>query len=150
LPKPASAPDYNKVLIALHTAQTVEKAQQAALEAAQEAQQAAEAQAAIQAQQVAYTAPTQVAGDCGVWLAQAGVADIADAMTIIGMESGCNPYAVNASSGACGVAQELPCGKSGCAFADGACEVAWMNNYVLERYGSWANAVAFHYANGYY
>ncbi|WP_455749236.1 aggregation-promoting factor C-terminal-like domain-containing protein [Loigolactobacillus coryniformis] len=51
---------------------------------------------------------------------------------------------------ACGVAQELPCGKSGCTLGDGACQVNWMNSYVMERYKSWANAVAFHDANNWY
>jgi hypothetical protein len=94
--------------------------------------------------------PTHVSGSCSDWLAAAGITDTADAMAIINMESGCNPYAVEPRRGACGVAQELPCGKSGCSLGDGACEVAWMNNYVLERYGSWAAAVAFHEANGWY
>jgi hypothetical protein len=95
-------------------------------------------------------ADTTATGNCAEWLAEAGVTDTADAMAIINMESGCNPYAVESASGACGVAQELPCGKSGCTFGDGACEVKWMNQYVLERYGSWSNALAFHEANGWY
>ena len=71
-------------------------------------------------------------------------------MWLINKESGCNPNAINQSSGACGVAQELPCGKSGCALGDGACQVIWMNKYVLARYGSWANAVAFHQSHNWY
>ena len=82
-----------------------------------------------------------VTGSCSDWLAQAGVSDIQSAMTLIGRESGCNPNAVNPSSGACGVAQELPCGKSGCGLGDGACQVAWMKRYVEGRYGSFAAAL---------
>lgn len=91
-----------------------------------------------------------VSGSCSEWLAKAGVTDISNAMWLINNESGCNPNAVNPSSGACGVAQELPCGKSGCKLGDGACQVRWMQNYVNERYGSWAGAVQFHHANGWY
>lgn len=91
-----------------------------------------------------------VSGTCSEWLAQAGVTDLTNAIWLINKESGCNPNAVNRSSGSCGVAQELPCGKSGCSLGDGACQVAWMSKYIYDRYGSWANAVAFHKANGWY
>jgi len=83
-----------------------------------------------------------ISGSCGEWLAQAGITDTASAMALINGESHCNPLSRNAGSGACGVAQELPCGKSGCAYGDGACQVRWMNGYVLGRYGSWSNAYA--------
>lgn len=91
-----------------------------------------------------------VSGNCSDWLAQAGVSDIQNAMELIRRESGCNPNAVNPSSGACGVAQELPCGKSGCSLGDGACQVKWMNSYTLRRYGSWAGAVAHHNSHNWY
>lgn len=91
-----------------------------------------------------------VNGTCLEWLAQAGVSDIPNALELIRRESGCNPNAINPSSGACGVAQELPCGKSGCALGDGACQVKWMNRYVHSRYGSWANAVSFHNSHNWY
>jgi hypothetical protein len=84
-----------------------------------------------------------VSGTCDQWIAQAGITDVASARALIMAESGCNPNSYNrAGSGACGVAQELPCGKSGCSLGDGACQVRWMNGYVLGRYGSWANAWA--------
>lgn len=97
-------------------------------------------------------APAQVksTGSCADWLAQAGIADIASAETLIRRESGCNPNAVNPSSGACGVAQELPCGKSGCGLGNGACQVAWMHQYVQGRYGTWANALGHSYSVGWY
>ena len=91
-----------------------------------------------------------VSGNCSTWLAQAGVSDISNAMWLINKESGCNPNAVNSSSGACGVGQELPCGKSGCSLGDGACQVKWMSSYVSGRYGTWANAVAWHLSHGWY
>lgn len=77
-------------------------------------------------------------GSCSEWINAAGITDAASASTLIGRESGCNPYSVNASSGACGIGQALPCSKTGCAMGDGACQTIWMNQYVLGRYGSWA------------
>lgn len=91
-----------------------------------------------------------VSGTCDDWLASAGVSDLNSARTLISRESGCNPNAVNPSSGACGVAQELPCGKSGCSLGDGACQVGWMNGYVHSRYGSWANALGHSYRHNWY
>lgn len=69
---------------------------------------------------------------------------------IISRESGGNSCAVNPSSGACGVAQELPCGKSGCALGDGNCEISWMKQYCISRYGSIALARAYWAVHGNY
>lgn len=91
-----------------------------------------------------------VSGTCDEWIAMAGITDLANAKELIRRESNCNPNAVNPSSGACGIGQELPCGKSGCKLGDGACQVAWMKRYVTSRYGSFANAIAFHNAKGWY
>lgn len=117
-----------------------------------QAKKDAQAKAAtVQTRKVQAKAPAvQVSGSCADWLAGAGVPDIASAMTLIGRESGCNPNAVNPQSGACGVAQELPCGKSGCSLGDGACQVRWMNSYVHDRYGSWGNALGHSYSVGWY
>lgn len=95
-------------------------------------------------------APASFGGNCDSWIAAAGIGDVASARELIGRESGCDPYAKNPSSGACGVAQELPCGKSGCSLGDGACQVKWMNGYVIGRYGSWSGAIAHHNANNWY
>lgn len=91
-----------------------------------------------------------VNGTCADWIAAAGIEDVGNALELIGRESGCNPNAINSSSGACGVAQELPCGKSGCSLGDGACQVRWMNGYVIGRYGSWSGAVGWHNAHNWY
>jgi hypothetical protein len=91
-----------------------------------------------------------VGDSCEQWMAQAGVSDLANARELIRRESGCNPNAVNRSSGACGIAQELPCGKSGCGLGNPVCQIKWMQNYVNARYGSWANAVAWHNAHHWY
>jgi len=97
------------------------------------------------------TAPVaSSSGSCDEWIASVGISDLASAKELIRRESGCNPYATNTSSGACGVAQELPCGKSGCSLGDGACQVRWMNTYVIGRYGSWAGAVNFHSLHNWY
>jgi len=89
-------------------------------------------------------------GSCGEWMAAAGITDIANATYLIGKESGCNPYSVNRSSGACGVGQALPCSKTGCEMGDGACQTRWMNSYVLGRYGSWQAAADHHRNYGWY
>ncbi|MBH1956008.1 DUF348 domain-containing protein [Candidatus Saccharibacteria bacterium] len=89
-------------------------------------------------------------GSCNDWMTAAGITDLANASYLIGKESGCNPYSVNKSSGACGVGQALPCSKTGCEMGDGACQTAWMNSYVLGRYGSWASAANHHRQKGWY
>ncbi len=94
--------------------------------------------------------PTSSGGSCSSWIAAAGIADIGNASELINRESGCNPNAVNPSSGACGVAQELPCGKSGCSLGDGGCQVKWMASYVVGRYGSFAAAISHHNSMGWY
>lgn len=93
---------------------------------------------------------TVVGGSCEQWMAQAGVNDLASARELIRRESGCNPNAVNRSSGACGIAQELPCGKSGCGLGNPVCQIKWMQNYVNARYGGWANAIVWHNAHHWY
>jgi len=80
-------------------------------------------------------------GTCSEWIIAAGIADTGSASELIRRESNCNPYSVNGSSGACGVGQALPCGKTGCEMGDGACQTIWMNQYVIGRYGSWAAAL---------
>lgn len=71
-------------------------------------------------------------------------------MEIIAKESGFNPYAVNASSGACGLAQALPCEKMGCDLGDVDCQLNWMNSYINRRYGSPEQALNFHLFHGWY
>lgn len=65
-------------------------------------------------------------------------------------ESGWNPNAVNASSGACGLAQALPCSKIAGNPYDPVTALNWMNNYVNGRYGGWEQAYAFWVANRWY
>ena len=144
-------PDYDKdVLRPLRQAQAAtaaaaEWARQDALAKERELARAREVQLA-QVAPVA-TAPT---GNCATWLAAAGISDVANAMWIISRESGCNPLAVNKSSGAEGIAQALPYSKTGCARGDAVCQLKWMNGYVEQRYGGFSGAVAFWRANGWY
>lgn len=92
-----------------------------------------------------------IPGNCGEWLTQAGITN-SDAVWLIGKESGCNPGAVNRSSGACGIPQALPCSKLPCPLdaAGAVCQIKWMENYVQRRYGSWAAARSFHASRGWY
>lgn len=55
---------------------------------------------------------------------------------LIARESGFNKYAINPSSGACGLAQALPCEKMACDLSDTNCQLQWIEEYVLGRYGS--------------
>jgi len=85
-------------------------------------------------------------GSCAEWMAAAGIPSTEATNKLILKESGCNPRAVNPSSGACGIAQEYPCGKSGCQLGDAVCHLKWMNQYISGRYGSWENAMSMWYS----
>jgi hypothetical protein len=68
-------------------------------------------------------------------------------------ESGLNPYAINRSSGACGIAQSLPCSKmlSQIGSLDNVQgQINWMVQYVAQRYGSPANAWNWHLEHNWY
>jgi len=80
------------------------------------------------------------------WMLEAGIPEDQwpVAYELVRRESTWNPSAVNPSSGACGLQQELPCGKSGCNLGDAVCGLQWMQKYVKDRYGGWSQAVAFH------
>lgn len=69
---------------------------------------------------------------------------------MVARESGWNPNAVNASSGACGLAQALPCSKVPGNPYNPIDSLNWMNGYVNGRYGGWENAYNFWNANHYY
>jgi len=91
---------------------------------------------------------SSVSGTCQDWMNQAGITDQGNAYTLIMRESGCNPNAVNKSSGACGIPQALPCSKLGT--SDPVEQLKWMQNYVVRRYGSWVNAVGHSNSVGWY
>lgn len=65
-------------------------------------------------------------------------------------ESGWNPNARNPSSGAYGIPQALPASKLGPNASDYKVQLNWMMNYIKQRYGTPANAWAFHQKNNWY
>lgn len=89
-------------------------------------------------------------GGCMDWMAQAGIVDKDSAYKLIMRESGCNPNARNKSSNACGIGQQLPCGKWAHQWNDPVGGMIDMQGYVLARYGSWANALAHSYRFDWY
>lgn len=121
-----------------------------------QAKRAREAREAEKARRTATLSPQRVSagtkpsGDCHDWMRQAGITDMVNGYELIMRESSCNPNAVNPSSGACGIAQALPCSKKPGQWSDPVNSMRWMQQYVLNRYGSWAKAVQFHDANNWY
>lgn len=65
--------------------------------------------------------------------------DIPAAISIASRESGCRQGAVNRSSGACNVFQELPCGKWG-GSGNLSAHIRGADNYAKSRYGGWWGA----------
>jgi len=62
---------------------------------------------------------------------------------MVGKESGWNPNSVNKTSGACGLAQALPCSKVPGDPFNPVDSLNWMNSYVNGRYGGWQGAYNF-------
>lgn len=95
--------------------------------------------------QVKAVASAVITGNKQSWLAASGIpsSDWGYVDYIVGRESGWNPNAVNRSSGACGLGQQLPCGKWAGAWNDPVAALRAMHGYALGRYGSWAGAYAF-------
>lgn len=83
-------------------------------------------------------------------MSAAGISDTYNALIVINHESGCNPNAVNSTSGACGIGQQLPCGKWPHTWNDPVGSLVDMQSYVYSSYGSWANAVAHERSYGWY
>lgn len=122
-------------------------------EARQQEQQRKAAEVASQAVLIQPSQPLATAvvtGNCGDWMDQAGITDKVSALYIITRESGCNPNARGAHGGACGIGQQLPCGKWPHVWNDPVGGMIDMQAYVMGRYGSWANAVAYWQAHGNY
>jgi TolA-binding protein len=117
------------------------------LQAKLQRQQAEKQKLATAAQNVSGTAKVSAAsGNCQSWMAQAGVPNSYASNELIRRESGCNPYAINKSSGACGIPQNI----NGCTTYDPVEQLKWMQSYIVRRYSTWENAVAFHNANNWY
>lgn len=125
-----------------------EQARQAEIERVRAEQQAKAVVVTAQAPKAPTVAQNTPTGSCKDWIIQAGVSDVENAYYLIMKESGCNPNAVNKSSGACGIPQALPCSKLGT--SDPVAQIRWMQSYCISRYGSWAGAVAHSKSVGWY
>ncbi|OJU87462.1 hypothetical protein BGO17_00465 [Candidatus Saccharibacteria bacterium 49-20] len=97
------------------------------------------------------TLPYTGGGSKTEWLAASNIAPeywgYADFM--VQKESGWNPNAKNKSSGACGLAQALPCSKLGPNWNNPVVALNWMNTYV-GRYGGWEGAYNFWLSHKWY
>lgn len=91
-------------------------------------------------------------GSKSEWLAASGISseNWGYADWLVQKESGWNPNAINKYSGACGLAQALPCSKVPGNPLDPVDSLTWMNGYVMGRYGSWEAAVAHSKSRGWY
>ena len=71
---------------------------------------------------------------------------------LIGREACLDPAIINTSSGACGLAQALPCEKMECSLdmAGVDCQLDWIEKYVGRRYGTIQHALVFHDIMNYY
>lgn len=105
----------------------------------------------MEPQPVVQEAPV-TAGGKTEWMAAAGIpqSEWWAVDSIVSRESGWNPNAVNPSSGACGLGQQLPCGKWAGAWNDPVAALRAQYQYVTERYGGYAQAVAFWNINHWY
>lgn len=119
----------------------------------------AERLARIEAERLATSQPAQintasytVGGNKDSWLAASGIPSSQWGAVdfIVSRESGWNPNAVNPSSGACGLGQQLPCGKWSGAWNDPVAALQNQYAYVNDRYGGYHGAVAFWQANKWY
>ena len=88
-------------------------------------------------------------GSPAEWMAAAGIpeSDWGYVDYIASRESSWNPNATNASSGACGLIQALPCSKVPGNGYDPVDNLRWANGYAMDRYGSWKAAYDFWTAN---
>jgi hypothetical protein len=65
-------------------------------------------------------------------------------------ESGNNTWAINTSSGACGLGQALPCSKMPCSLGDYTCQDQFFTAYMQQRYGTWEVARNFWLSRGWW
>jgi hypothetical protein len=110
---------------------------------------------AVPKRELAEVAPPATGGSCyeiAYAMAEAKWSGQGNAMKeIVRRESGCNPKAMNKSSGACGIPQALPCSKiPGGINASVEVQIAWMITYIEGRYGTPSAAVSWHNAHNWY
>ncbi|WP_309068650.1 transglycosylase SLT domain-containing protein [Microbacterium sp.] len=119
-------------------------------EAAEEEEAAQAAEPASDGGAAALASPFYTGGGAPEeWMRAAGIAesDWGYVDYIVSHESGWNPNATNASSGACGLVQALPCSKVPGGGYNPVANLQWATGYATARYGSWAGAYAFWTAN---
>lgn len=97
----------------------------------------------------------EVTGSKYDWLTAAGIpeSDWWAVDFIVSKESSWNYRAINPSSGACGLAQSLPCSKiadAGLVWNDPVDALKWQYSYVQSRYGSYAAAYEFWVIHSWY
>lgn len=94
----------------------------------------------------------QVTGNKQSWLAASGIPSSQWKYVdyIVSKESSWNPSAVNKSSGACGLGQQLPCGKWPGRWNDPVAALKAQYAYVKGRYGGYSQAYAFWVSNSWY
>ncbi len=97
------------------------------------------------------TLPYTGGGSKTEWLAASNISqeNWGYADFLVSRESGWNPNATNASSGACGLAQALPCNKVPGNPYNPVDSLNWMNGYV-NRYGGWEGAYNFWVSHRWY
>ena len=96
--------------------------------------------------------PQAITGNKTTWMTQAGIPQSQWKYVdyIVSRESSWNPLAVNASSGACGLAQALPCSKIPGDWRNPVNALKWQFSYVTARYGGYAGAYQFWASNHWY
>lgn len=111
---------------------------------------------------IATVARAAISGDKQSWLAASGIpeAEWGYVDSIVSRESGWDPCAYNpgrsdcnaSPTSACGLAQSLPCGKQASFghWTDPVANLKWQHQYVKDRYGGYAQAVAFWNVNHWY
>lgn len=93
-----------------------------------------------------------VAGDKNSWLAASNIppSEYGNADWLVNKESGWNPSAVNSSSGACGLGQQLPCEKWAGQWNNPVDSLNGMHSYIISQYGSWGGAISHSQHVGWY
>lgn len=136
-----------------------ERAREEAAKAAKEAEAKAKADAEAEAKTKSdegsqNTGPPKYTGGGAPaeWMAAAGIAeaDFRYVDYIANKESGWNPNATNASSGACGLIQAYPCSKVPGNGYDPIDNLRWASGYAADRYGGWAGAYDFWISNNWW
>lgn len=110
------------------------------------------ASSSVKAEQVSKFSGKAVTGSKQDWMRQAGIpeSDWQYVDYIVTKEATWDPNAINSSSGACSLAQALPCSKIKGNWRDPVVALKWQYDYVKARYGSYAGAHSFWLKNNWY